>query len=53
MNIDDLEKLTVEKIAAMTPPEGCGVIDKTTPVVSFGDFTTAKIATLGINPSSA
>ena len=53
MNIDDLEKLTVEKIAAMTPPEGCGVIDKTTPVVSFGDFTTEKIATLGINPSSA
>jgi hypothetical protein len=53
MHPDDLEALTLEKIAAMTPPANCGVIPKTTPVVSFGDFTTAKIATLGINPSSA
>ena len=36
----------------MTPPVGVGVIPFTTPVVSFGDFTTARIATLGINPSS-
>lgn len=53
MNPDDLEKLTLEKISAMKPPTNCGVIPRTTPVVSFGDFTTAKIATLGINPSSA
>jgi len=50
---DELEALILEKIAAMTPPANAGVIPKTTPVVSFGDFTTAKIATLGINPSSA
>ena len=53
MHPDDLEKLTLEKISAMRPPANCGVIPRTTPVVSFGDFTTAKIATLGINPSSA
>ena len=49
---DELEELTLEKIAAMTPPANCGVIPRTTPVVSFGDFSTAKIATLGINPSA-
>ncbi len=50
---DDLDRLAMEKIGAMSAPGGCGVIPKTTPVISFGDFTTAKIATLGINPSSA
>ena len=53
MNMEELEKATLEKIAAMKAPVGCGVIEKTTPVVSFGDFTRAKVATLGINPSSA
>lgn len=53
MNIDELEKLTLEKIAAMSAPVDSGVIPKTTPVVSFGDFTRSTIATLGINPSSA
>jgi hypothetical protein len=52
MHPDELEKLTLEKIAAMTQPVDCGVIHRTTPVVSFGDFTSAKIATLGINPSA-
>ena len=41
-----------ERILKMTQPVGVGVIPLTTPVVSFGDFTTARIATLGINPSS-
>jgi len=53
MHPDDLEALTLKKIAAMTQPVDCGVIPKSTPVVSFGNFTTAKVATLGINPSSA
>ena len=53
MNFEDLEKLILEKIASMQAPSDCGVIPKTTPVVSFGDFTKAKIATLGINPSSS
>ena len=41
-----------ERIMKITPPVGVGVIPLTTPVVSFGNFTTARIATLGINPSS-
>jgi len=53
MDIDELERAVLEKIEKMQAPKNCGVIEKTTPVVSFGDFTTAKIATLGINPSSA
>jgi hypothetical protein len=53
MHTDELEKLTLEKISLMAQPVDCGVIPGTTPVVSFGDFTTAKIATLGINPSTA
>ena len=52
MHPDELEELTLEKIAAMAKPGGCGVIPMTTPVISFGVFTTAKIATLGINPSA-
>jgi len=53
MSFVDLEPIILEKIAGMSPPLECGVIPQTTPVVSFGDFNTAKIATLGINPSSA
>lgn len=53
MTMQDLEQATLEKIARMTMPSDCGVIPNTTPVVSFGDFTKARIATLGINPSSA
>lgn len=49
----DLEPAIREKISAMTSPKNCGVIPKTTPVISFGDFSTCEIATLGINPSSA
>ena len=32
-------------------PTDCGVIPGSTPVISFGDFRTARVATLGINPS--
>ncbi len=32
-------------------PDGCDVVEKSTPVISFGNPGTAKIATLGINPS--
>lgn len=35
------------------PPAGCGVMPGTVPVVSFGDARTARVGTLGINPSSA
>lgn len=49
---DELEKAIMDKIGQMSPPSNAGYIEKTTPVVSFGDFTISKIATLGINPSS-
>lgn len=32
-------------------PDNCSVLDASTPVVSFGDFRKARVATLGINPS--
>lgn len=51
MNSRDIEAAVLEKIAVMTPPVDCCVIPETTPVVSFGDFSESKIATLGINPS--
>lgn len=53
MNILDFDPVIREKISAMTAPRNCGVIPKSTPVVSFGDFSTSEIATLGINPSPA
>lgn len=38
--------------AARQPPAECGVVDGSTPVVSFGHPLSASVATLGINPSS-
>lgn len=34
-----------------TTPENCSVVPGSTPIVSFGDFQKARVATLGINPS--
>lgn len=53
MHNEQFEALILEKISKLAPPINCGVIEKSTPVISFGDFTTAQIATLGINPSAA
>ena len=33
------------------PPDGCSVVFGSTPVVAFGDPSTARAATLGLNPS--
>jgi hypothetical protein len=33
-------------------PEGCDIVNNSTPVISFGNPTEARIATLGINPSN-
>ncbi len=33
-------------------PEDCDVVENSTPVVSFGNPTSVKVATLGINPSN-
>lgn len=38
--------------AAQRPPEECGIIPSSTPVVSFGHPLNPKVASLGINPSS-
>jgi hypothetical protein len=38
--------------ARQAPPEDCGIITGTTPVVSFGDPVQPAVTTLGINPSS-
>ena len=39
------------EMARRTRPSGCLIVDKSTPVVAFGDVTTSRVATLGINPS--
>lgn len=39
------------EMARRPRPSGCLIVDGSTPVVSFGDVTTSRIATLGINPS--
>lgn len=48
--MNDLD--AIAKLMELQPPKGIGVIPQTTPVISFGDFTKARIATVGINPSS-
>jgi len=52
LSTTELVDFTCNKIEFMTPPADCGVVRGSTPVVSFGDFTKAKVATIGINPSS-
>lgn len=42
----------IAKLQELQPPTGIGIIHGSTPVISFGDFTQANIATIGINPSS-
>lgn len=53
---DDVAKrpVTEDYLQAMIvrePPSGCSVVPGSTPVVSFGDVSSARVATLGINPS--
>ncbi|KPV45120.1 hypothetical protein [Alicyclobacillus ferrooxydans] len=35
----------------MTPPENCTVVPRSTPVIAFGRYKTAPIATVSLNPS--
>ncbi len=49
---EELVDFVINKIEFMSAPKDCGVIPGSTPVVSFGDFTRSKVATMGINPSS-
>ncbi len=41
----------VEARLRREPPPGCFVVPGSTPVVAFGDPRTARVATLGLNPS--
>ncbi|HVJ27650.1 MAG TPA: hypothetical protein VM493_08895 [Vicinamibacterales bacterium] len=41
----------VEERLRRTPPSDHCIVPDSTPIISFGDFTTATIATVGINPS--
>ena len=40
------------KMTRRVIPEGCDVVENSTPVISFGNPTEARVATLGINPSN-
>jgi hypothetical protein len=40
------------KMVRRTPPAGAPVVPDSTPVVVFGNFWSAEVATLGINPSA-
>ena len=42
----------VERRIRQPPPGDCHVFPGSTPVVSFGDIRTARVATVGINPTS-
>ena len=52
LSTERLVDFTCNKIEFMSQPRDCDVVYGSTPVVSFGDFTKAKVATIGINPSS-
>jgi hypothetical protein len=52
LSTERLIDFTCNKIEFMSWPRDCDVVRGSTPVVSFGDFTKAKVATIGINPSS-
>lgn len=52
LSTERLVDFVCNKIEFMSWPRDCDVVRGSTPVVSFGDFTKAKVATLGINPSS-
>lgn len=52
ISTERLVDFTCNKIEFMSPPRDCDVVRGSTPIVSFGDFTKAKVATIGINPSS-
>ncbi|WP_010094595.1 hypothetical protein [Ornithinibacillus scapharcae] len=34
-----------------SPPEDCSVVPRSTPVIAFGKFKTAEVATISLNPS--
>lgn len=41
----------IENRLRKAPPANCGVVPGAPPVISFGNFETARIATVGLNPS--
>lgn len=47
----DWPRYLLRRVTAL-PPTDCFVIDRSTPVIAFGNPVCARVATLGINPSS-
>jgi hypothetical protein len=41
----------IEQRLRHEPPANCKIIERTTPIISFGDVAHARVATLGLNPS--
>jgi hypothetical protein len=52
LSTERLVDFTCNKIEFMSQPRDCDIVWGSTPVVSFGDFTKATVATIGITPSS-
>lgn len=50
MNMPTLPKYLTERICRPAP-QGLPIVPGSTPVISFGNFLTARVATLGLNPS--
>jgi hypothetical protein len=51
LELDSLIPPYIQDRIRCPPPDGCCIIARSTPVVSFGDVRKARIATLGLNPS--
>lgn len=47
-----MDPATLRAMVTRNPPSGVRVISGSTPVISFGDASQARVATLGINPSA-
>lgn len=48
--LEDLPDYIIERLRRPVP-SGCHVVPNSTPVLSFGKASTARVATLGLNPS--
>lgn len=48
--LQDLDKLILKRLQ-QNPPKNCTVVAKSTPIIAFGKFRTAEVATISLNPS--
>lgn len=47
-----LEQLIAERLREK-PPENCTIVSNSTPIIAFGRFRSAKVASISLNPSWA